>query len=175
MNRTIQKCPTICDACEKIIFKHKYEMKNNKKHFCNMSCKGKWQSENKVGPNSAHWKGGIYSSTAQRLCGKRYWKIKQEVLDRFNRQCFSCQSTENLHVHHIISKTRSLNELYDKENMMVLCRECHRKLHNIISDIDDNRANSKNPVTGNAVGNLELSSRENLDKCVETIHPSRKA
>ena len=67
--------------------------------------------------------------------GKYYWKFKQvipEVLSE-QRECVVCGSKKNLNVHHIVH-CRSYEKRYaDKNNLVVLCRDCHREYHNSFS------------------------------------------
>ena len=53
--------------------------------------------------------------------------IRRTVLKRDDYRCANCQSTENLHVHHIVPlSVGGSNEL---SNLKTLCKACHTKLH----------------------------------------------
>ena len=50
---------------------------------------------------------------------------KEQVFDKCNRQCVSCNKQEDLQIHHI-DGDRSNNRL---NNLEVRCYTCHKKLH----------------------------------------------
>lgn len=56
-------------------------------------------------------------------------KKRDAVLDRYGRQCFRCGSTHNLNVHHLFYKKGKLAWEYPISNFVVLCKECHSKVH----------------------------------------------
>ena len=55
------------------------------------------------------------------------------ALERAGHRCELCGSRDNLQVHHIEPlepyERRSVNEKNRQENLMVLCRACHIKIH----------------------------------------------
>ena len=55
--------------------------------------------------------------------------IGNAVLAKYEYQCTQCGSTENLCVHHIIRKKPADADYNEKDNLTVLCRSCHMKLH----------------------------------------------
>ena len=57
-----------CAYCGKELILSEWE-KNRK--FCSTECKGKWQSENAVGENGAHWQGGNVIKKCEE-CGKEF-------------------------------------------------------------------------------------------------------
>lgn len=56
-------------------------------------------------------------------------KKRDAVLDRYGRQCFRCGSTHNLNVHHLFYKKGKLAWEYPISNFVVLCKDCHSKVH----------------------------------------------
>ena len=48
------------------------------------------------------------------------------------RKCEKCDATEYLQIHHIHYHKGCLAWEYTCKDMLVLCRDCHQKLHNII-------------------------------------------
>ena len=52
-------------------------------------------------------------------------KEKIDILNRFNNECQICYSTTKVQIHHL-DRNRENNK---KNNLMVLCYNCHRKLH----------------------------------------------
>jgi 5-methylcytosine-specific restriction endonuclease McrA len=61
--------------------------------------------------------------------------IKQTILKRNNFKCYFCGSTDNIQLHHIIPKR--LGGTSDPENLIPLCDNCHKKLHNLIDPVID--------------------------------------
>jgi 5-methylcytosine-specific restriction endonuclease McrA len=57
------------------------------------------------------------------------WKlIRDTALDLYDNKCILCDSTDNLNVHHKTYKNIG-NE--DIDDLIVLCKRCHRKHHNL--------------------------------------------
>lgn len=55
-----------------------------------------------------------------------------EVLAKFGNKCAECGSTEHLHIHHIDHKGSNVprdQRNNNLENLQVLCRKCHGRLH----------------------------------------------
>lgn len=60
------------------------------------------------------------------------WKaFRQFVFSVRGRKCERCQSSGNLQVHHIKYKEGLLPWEYTCNDVMVLCRGCHEKIHGI--------------------------------------------
>lgn len=55
--------------------------------------------------------------------------IKAEVFKRSNYQCVNCGSEEKLIMHHIVPVCRGGREV--ASNIVVLCYDCHAKVHDI--------------------------------------------
>ena len=73
--------------------------------------------------------------------GKYYWKLQAQIDTILHEQqeCQICGSKDNLNIHHLVH-CRSYEKKYaDKNNIIVLCRDCHREYHNTCS--------KSNPVT----------------------------
>lgn len=58
------------------------------------------------------------------------WKKKrEEVFERYGKQCVECGKTNNLQVHHLVyRKNRHLWE-YNVDELIPLCKKCHEKVH----------------------------------------------
>jgi len=69
----------------------------------------------------------IYSGGAGSRNGT-FYKIREE-----NKECVACGSSENIEIHHI-NRNRHHNNI---NNLMPLCRLCHRLLHSSIPHKDD--------------------------------------
>ena len=62
-----------------------------------------------------------------------HWKKKrEEALEFYGRKCQACGSTESLQVHHLHYK--SLHRENVETDLEVLCADCHKFEHNIVSD-----------------------------------------
>lgn len=70
----------------------------------------------------------------KQLKDKRWRNLRQEIIKERGEKCELCGKTRNLCVHHkVYIKGRYAWE-YPKKHLIVLCRECHEKVHGI--DLD---------------------------------------
>lgn len=55
----------------------------------------------------------------------------KDIFDDSNERkvCEICKSNRFLHVHHILPRSSHPELALDKDNLMVLCEECHKKIH----------------------------------------------
>lgn len=53
--------------------------------------------------------------------GYKYHFLEESIIDK----CFFCSSNNNLERHHLD---------YEKQIVVILCRECHRKLHSLLRE-----------------------------------------
>jgi hypothetical protein len=61
-----------------------------------------------------------------------YWKIVSKKAKEFcGYRCMLCNSSNNLHTHHRTYEHHGEEHRYIKEDLIVLCKECHSKFHNI--------------------------------------------
>ena len=65
------------------------------------------------------------------------WKAKRlSILNRDNHKCTKCGSIKGLHVHHL-SYTQGCNAWeYPDDNLITLCRSCHKDIHDLSKDAD---------------------------------------
>lgn len=133
-----------CDWCGKKHQKNSWKLKRNNKNFCGNECRGKWQSETRCGKNHPRW---VEDDTRIPYGGS--WKAKRKArLEKDDHQCVVCSKTnaqekvENgrgLDVHHIkkakhfLQEDGTLNEekAHRLENLITLCRTCHRRWEGI--------------------------------------------
>ena len=60
------------------------------------------------------------------------WKIfRKEVFKIKGKKCEICGSTKHLNIHHPFYTKGKLAWQYNPSDMMVLCRYCHKEIHNI--------------------------------------------
>lgn len=58
-----------------------------------------------------------------------YWKnVRKLVLERDGYACTKCGSEGPLHIHHL-TYVNHFNELEHLEDLITLCKECHRNIH----------------------------------------------
>lgn len=97
-----------CEACEE-----KYPARRRGLRFCSKACSsGTRRVEHNVERRS-----GAY----------RRWR--ESVLQRDNYTCTGCDSTENLHVHHIYEFAEHPDLRLIVENGVTLCVHCHSWVH----------------------------------------------
>lgn len=67
--------------------------------------------------------------------GKYYWKFKSliPIVLSEQRECVVCGSKKNLNIHHLVHCQSFEKKYSDKNNLVVMCRDCHREYHNNFS------------------------------------------
>jgi len=83
----------------------------------------------KYGEFANNWQGGKTRFRLRAMSTLKYKKWRSFVLERDNYTCTDCNSTSNLHVHHIKYWSTHPELRYDVDNGVVLCKECHYKVH----------------------------------------------
>ena len=105
-----------------------------------ISKKGKW-----IGENNPNWKGGITSLILRLRHNFKYCQWRSDIFTRDDFTCQNCGDNKggNLEAHHketfssilqyyeITTLEEALNceGLWDINNGITLCKECHKKLH----------------------------------------------
>lgn len=63
------------------------------------------------------------------LASKQWKKKREEVFERYGKQCVECGRSDNIQVHHLVyRKGRHIWE-YDVDELIPLCKKCHQKVH----------------------------------------------
>jgi len=123
------KVKIVCEQCKKTFEVFPY---NNDARFCSTECYGKWASLNRVGKNSAHWKGGITLWRNMLWYSAPYKSWRAAVFKRDNYTCQMCGDSTggNLQAHHIRPVRDHKNDLliFDINNGIALCEDCHAPL-----------------------------------------------
>jgi 5-methylcytosine-specific restriction endonuclease McrA len=57
------------------------------------------------------------------------YKIMKPIIKSMKSRCEKCGTTNNLTIHHKIKLKDNPELLIDKDNLIVLCRSCHNKIH----------------------------------------------
>ena len=96
---------------------------------CSRPCRAEYMSTF-TGPDNPHWRGGYgLINGVRRALGEHSWnRYRREARER-SGECKMCGATESsggeaLHVHHIVPICAG--GTHAKENLMVLCKSCHR-------------------------------------------------
>lgn len=58
----------------------------------------------------------------------KYSALRTQVLNRDGWRCQSCGSPRNLQAHHLTRRSQLGHDAL--ENLITLCAECHRRVHN---------------------------------------------
>lgn len=86
-----------------------------------------------AGANNPRWKGGIYPEHLKERHSDKMKKIRLEVFKRDDYTCQNCGRKRKpkdrviLQIHHIKSFAIHKELRFDKNNIVTLCAECHRK------------------------------------------------
>ena len=129
-----------CANCGKELLKNPSEIKKSKSGnvFCSKSCAASYNNSHyRTGENNPNWKGGKFS-------GKKHLKVAYRT---YISECANCGITEEcvLEVHHI-DENRENN---DADNLIILCANCHCRVHRgnlIITDEIKNKRRLKNNI-----------------------------
>ena len=60
---------------------------------------------------------------------KKWLRLKEEIYNERGRECEICGSQIGLNVHHILPRSEYPSLNFDKENLIILCKDCHKKMH----------------------------------------------
>jgi len=125
MRSRAKKVNAVCSECGKAIAKWPYQLRQFPVHFCNLKCKGKWQSRNWVnaGPN---WKGGTWNNRVQFLAHSSYRTWRKGILEK--AACFFCGG-KGVELHHVISKVVRPDLIREEKNVVPVCASCHDEFH----------------------------------------------
>lgn len=70
----------------------------------------------------------------QKYLNSPHWqKIRQAVFKEYGHRCDHCGSPKNLHIHHITYEHLGEEEISD---LVPLCEDCHKRLHDPFDSID---------------------------------------
>lgn len=113
-----------CFICGTKVYKSKAQLEdsNTGKYFCTIDCRSSYYS----GENNPAWKDKSYSDFTKTPEGRKW---RSSVLERDGYECQKCGSTENLHAHHIKSKSEFPELKLSLENGVTLCSKCHSEEH----------------------------------------------
>lgn len=132
-----------CEWCGESVEKPPSHVEPYDHHFCSLSCRGEWLSENWVGEDCDNWKGGAID-----YYGTEWISSRREIRKRDGNQCRICGRAEaeigrKPSVHHI-TPVRSFddpNEAHSRTNMIQLCQSCHVKAEHGYVELPENPDN----------------------------------
>jgi len=143
-----------CNYCgdEFTVAKSQYE--NGKGKYCSLECRGKHKTEKRtvdcecnycgdaftVKKSQYEKGGGKYCSYECQGLDKRcsnpdirkspkYQQFRKDVLQRDNYSCVDCDTSDNLHVHHITPISEDESQATDVANGVTVCVPCHADRH----------------------------------------------
>jgi len=129
------KIDVICKECNNIFSTHLSVLKQNRGKFCSKDCANLYRSKHVVQDKHPNWQGGKTSKAKCIRSSKEYKEWRNSVFERDNYTCQKCrQYGGNLNTHHIIHFKDILEEddqemLYNIDNGITLCKECHIEEH----------------------------------------------
>jgi len=96
---------------------------------------------------------------------KGFYNVKAYVLHRDGYQCQKCKTRKGkLHVHHVVFRSNGGTD--SPENLIVLCSDCHEKLHNGEFEIKGARSKTKHATE---IGIVKSQLRKRFGDFEETF------
>ena len=119
-----------CKWCGKEVILKKSNTRPNRGKFCSKECYTAWQLENAPsGPDHHSWiDGGKHEDEMNRLRHTREWSDwRMEVFERDDYTCQICgERGLEFHPHHILQKCDYPDLIFEVDNGITLCKDCHR-------------------------------------------------
>lgn len=124
---------TICSCGNILITRNRVKGRENRGKYCSRVCYNNWQrSPANHGSNHPAWiDGGKHESELQKLRRSEEWKVWRKAV--YQRDRFTCQKCNqvggHLHPHHVLPKAKFPDKIFDVNNGLTLCRNCHMTVH----------------------------------------------
>ena len=125
-----------CEQCGNEFSRPRAEANSrNDIRFCSTKCHGVWQSKHLRGRHSWSWQGGI---TPKHIALRRTPEWKEAVRCIWLRDKARCQRCgkyagkrggKKFHIHHIVPFADDQSIACKKDNLILLCSECHTWVH----------------------------------------------
>ena len=117
----------ICTYCNNVIYRSK--VPGRKIFFCNRNCQGLHFSNNRKRENNPNWKGGRKSYFAVLYSSREYKEWRDTIFGRDDYTCSDCsQYGGDLEAHHIYPVSAFPEKVFDVDNGITLCTDCHKKI-----------------------------------------------
>ena len=94
----------------------------------------------------------IHSSS--KISSRKWIKIREQAIIRDNGVCVLCLLkykrifSKGLEVHHIIKRTEDPSLMYNLDNLVTVCRECHEELEKLTPNQQKTLLNKKDKEEG---------------------------
>ena len=127
-NKNLRTPDNRCPLCTRKLQKH-----HNGKVCANPNCGfyfrfNGWVYQTKEKhPN--YYKYESFFKIYESLYDKEFLNLKKEIREKYNNVCAVCESKESLQVHHILPRSKEPIMSLDKDNLILLCKTCHKKVH----------------------------------------------
>jgi len=100
------------------------------RQFCSQGCKAKWQELNLCGGQNPNWQNAQVPPSTKVKRSVQWHRWRTAVFERDDYTCQSCRQVGGYLVpHHIKSKQAHPELVYQIENGITLCRDCHKTIH----------------------------------------------
>lgn len=120
-----------CKHCDRYFYRPFSKVTRAENNYCSELCKN-WDVR---GQNHPNWKDGesarSFSTWITNQSGYKAWR--EEVLERAGRRCQISGRDYDLDCHHLVAKAERNDLALDPENGLVLNKEVHTRLHQLIS------------------------------------------
>ena len=94
-------------------------------------------SKSRKGSKNANWKGGLTAIKRRIKQTPEYYQWRKAVLERDKEICQTCDTPNSKEAHHILSIKEYPLLIFDVNNGLTQCVDCHKKIHlkGVISSI----------------------------------------
>lgn len=107
---------------------------------------------------------GVGCVDCQKGNQKGFYNVREYVLCRDDYQCQKCKIKKvKLHVHHIIFRSKGGSD--SPENLVVLCLNCHKKIHNGEFEIKGMRSKTKHATEIGIIKSQLKKQLGNFEEC----------
>ena len=67
-------------------------------------------------------------------------RLKREIFKKYKRVCCICNKEKRkMNIHHIYSRNKFPDKIYEEGNLVVICKECHTEFHSIYGFGNNNK------------------------------------
>jgi len=100
------------------------EIRKAKRWGCSGADNPMFGKSGRLNPN---WRGGL-TPARQAIYSTREWKVACRAVRKRDRACRLCAGARDTEVHHIERFAEAPLLVFDVNNMILLCNDCHKKL-----------------------------------------------
>ena len=111
-------------------FKKGHKPSEETKEKLRLSRIGNKSTLGKRGKDANNWKGGKTSESRKRRSRIEWKEWRQSVYERDDWTCQNClKSGVHLHPHHILNHYSNIDLVYEIDNGITFCKDCHYMFH----------------------------------------------